>query len=439
MLDILKERTFRHLFLAQILALVGTGLASVALGLLAYDLAGGSAALVLGAIFAVKMVANVVLAPIAAALAALLPRRRMLVTLDLIRAGAALCLPFASELWQVFGLVIVLQSASAGFTPTFQATIPDILPEEERYTRALSLSRLAYDLEAMLSPALAALVLLTFAYDTLFLGTAAGFVASAMLIISVILPRPAPSPRRGFYDRTTRGIRIYLATPRLRGLLAFSFAVSAVGAMVLVNTVVLVRGELGFGEGAVAIALAAFGTGSMVAALALPSVLDRLTDRWVMTAGGMLMLGALAGLSVWQATVGLGWNVLMLAWFIAGLGCSAILTPSGRLLRRSSQPDDRPAIFAAQFALSHACWLVTYPLAGWLMTFTGLSVALNVLTLMTAAALVVAVRQWPARDSETMVHSHPDLPKDHPHLRGGQPHSHVILIDDLHPSWPGKG
>ena len=27
---------------------------------------------------------------------------------------------------------------------------------------------------------------------------------------------------------------------------------------------------------------------------------------------------------------------------------------------------DRPALFAAHFALSHACWLVTYPLAGWL-------------------------------------------------------------------------
>ena len=45
-------------------------------------------------------------------------------------------------------LIFVLQAASAGFTPTFQATIPDILPDEEDYTKALSLSRLAYDLKA---------------------------------------------------------------------------------------------------------------------------------------------------------------------------------------------------------------------------------------------------------------------------------------------------
>jgi hypothetical protein len=40
MLNILSNRTYRHLFMAQVIALIGTGLATVALGLLAYDLAG---------------------------------------------------------------------------------------------------------------------------------------------------------------------------------------------------------------------------------------------------------------------------------------------------------------------------------------------------------------------------------------------------------------
>ena len=77
----------------------------------------------------------------------------------LMRAGVALALPFVTEVWQVYVLIFALQSASAAFTPTFQATIPDVLPEEARYTRALSLSRLAYDLENIVSPTLAALLL----------------------------------------------------------------------------------------------------------------------------------------------------------------------------------------------------------------------------------------------------------------------------------------
>ena len=101
MLSVLADRTYRHLFAAQVVALLGTGLATIALGLLAYDLAGERAGLVLGTIFTIKMVAYVGIAPIAGAFANRWPRRAMLVSLDLIRAAVALCLPFVSEVWQV--------------------------------------------------------------------------------------------------------------------------------------------------------------------------------------------------------------------------------------------------------------------------------------------------------------------------------------------------
>jgi MFS family permease len=141
MLHILSNRTYRHLFAAQVIALIGTGLATVALGLLAFDLAGDNAGMVLGTALAIKMIAYVGVAPVAAAFAERWPRRTMLVTLDLVRAGVALMLPFVSQIWQVYVLIFVLQAASAAFTPTFQATIPDVLPNEKDYTKALSLSR----------------------------------------------------------------------------------------------------------------------------------------------------------------------------------------------------------------------------------------------------------------------------------------------------------
>lgn len=242
MLSVLADRTYRHLFLAQVVALLGTGLATIALGLLAYDLSGERAGLVLGTIFTIKMVAYVGIAPIAGASANRWPRRTMLVSLDLVRATVALCLPFVSEVWQVYTLIFLLQSASAAFTPTFRATIPDILPEETRYTRALSLSRLAYDLENIISPLLAALLLVFVSYNALFLGTVIGFGGSALLVVSVTLPSPKPAEPRGIYDRTTRGSRIYLATPRLRGLLSLNFAAACAGAMVLVAAQVCQNG-----------------------------------------------------------------------------------------------------------------------------------------------------------------------------------------------------
>src|SRR5215211_3796033 len=190
MLSPLADRVYRHLFLAQVLSLLGTGLATVALGLLAYELAGADAGAVLGTALAIKMVAYVGVAPVAGAFVHLVPRRTLLVTLDLVRAGVALLLPFVTEVWQVYLLILVLQSCSAAFTPAFQATIPDVLPEEAEYTQALSLSRLAYDLESLVSPMLAAALLTVIGFHWLFAGTALGFLASAALVLSVVLPSP---------------------------------------------------------------------------------------------------------------------------------------------------------------------------------------------------------------------------------------------------------
>jgi len=59
----LGDRAYRLLFSAQIAALLGTGLATVALGLLAHDLAGANAEEILGIALAIKMVAYVGVAP----------------------------------------------------------------------------------------------------------------------------------------------------------------------------------------------------------------------------------------------------------------------------------------------------------------------------------------------------------------------------------------
>jgi MFS family permease len=434
MLAILRNRTYRHLFAAQVIALLGTGLMTVALGLLAYDLAGADAGVVLGTALAIKMIAYVGVAPVAQAFTDRLPRRSLLVGLDLIRGSVALFLPFVTEIWQIYLLIFVLQAASAAFTPTFQATIPDILPDEDEYTRALSLSRLAYDLESLVSPMLAAALLSVISFHSLFAGTVLGFLASALLVLSVRLPVPPAGSRRGVWDRTTRGVRIYLATPRLRGLLAINLAVAAAGSMVIVNTVVIVKAGFGLAEPQVALALAAFGAGSMVAALALPRVLESLPDRPVMIAGAsLLVVGTAAGMVMGS------YGALLALWMVLGLGYSVAQTPSGRLLRRSAHPADRPAVFAAQFALSHACWLICYPLAGYLGAAVGMNGAFAAMALIAIAGVALAHRLWPRGDLSDIPHHHPDLPADHPHLVASGPHGrhhHPVVIDDLHPRWP---
>jgi MFS family permease len=432
MLKTLGNPTFRHLFAAQLVALVGTGLATVALGLLAWQLAGDNAGAVLGTALAIKMVAYVTLAPVAAAIAERLPRRAFLVTLDLIRAGVIACLPFVDQVWQIYVLIFFLQAASAGFTPAFQAVIPDVLKDEDDYTNALSLLRLTEDLEQLASPMIAALLLTVVSFPVLFLGTVVGFIVSALLVVTARLPDRARSEPGHFWADVTKGVRIYTATPRLRGLMVMEAAVAAAGAMVYVNTVVLVQARLGLGEESVALAFAAFGAGSMLAAFLLPRILDRLADRPVMIGGAALMV---AGVALVPLVSGLA--SLSALWALIGFGFSLTQTPIGRIISRSAREADRGAVFAAQFALSHACWLVTYPLAGWIGAGAGLSVAALVLAGIGALGLVAVLRIWPEQDAGVLPHDHPDLPPDHPHLaEHGPHHSHAVVIDDLHRRWP---
>ncbi|SFR26018.1 Predicted arabinose efflux permease, MFS family [Lentzea waywayandensis] len=427
MISVLRDPRYRNLFGAQVVALTGTGLATVALGLLAYDLAGGEAGAVLGTALAIKMIAYVTVAPIATALLGALPRRAVLVALDLARVAVAATLPWVDEVWQVYVLIFLLQAGSAAFTPLFQATIPDVLPDEREYTRAITLSRTAYDLESLLSPALAAAALAVFSFHQLFLGTALGFAASALLVTSVVLPRPKPLPRKGgWYDNTTRGIRIYLATPRLRGLLAVHLAAAAAGSMVFVNTVAHVRDGLGRDASDVAIALAANGLGSLTAALMLPRLLDRFTDRVVVLRAAAVLVAVLFAGTVFAGH----WPTLLVLWALIGAGCSLALTPGARLLRRSADPLDRPALFAADFALSHACWLLCYPLAGWLATSANITTAFVVLGAITAVGAVGALRLWPTHDPEVVEHEHRDP------TGGVWTHSHEFRINEDHARWP---
>jgi MFS family permease len=432
MLTTLRNPTFRHLFAAQLVALIGTGLATVALGLLAWRLAGDNAGAVLGTALAIKMVAYVTLAPVAAAIAERLPRRAFLVALDLIRAGVIACLPFVDQVWQIYVLIFLLQAASAGFTPAFQAVIPDVLKDEGDYTNALSLLRLTEDLEQLASPMIAALLLTIVSFPVLFGGTVLGFVLSALLVLTARLPDRQRTENSPFWSDVTKGIRIYMATPRLRGLMVMEAAVAAAGAMVYVNTIVLVQARLGLGEEAVALAFAGFGAGSMLAAFLLPRILDRLADRPVMIAGAGLMVAGVALVPLVGSLAG-----LIALWSMIGFGFSLTQTPIGRIINRSAREADRGAVFAAQFALSHACWLFTYPLAGWIGAGAGLTAAALVLAGIGALGLVAVLRIWPAHDASELAHAHPELPPVHPHLvEHGDHHAHTFVIDDLHRRWP---
>jgi MFS family permease len=396
MLRVLRNPTYARLFSAQVIALLGTGLLTVALGLLAFDIAGDAAGSVLGTALTIKMVAYVGVAPLIAAVVDRLPKKAVLITADVVRLAIALLLPFVTEAWQIYVLVFILQSASATFTPAFQSLIPAVLPEAADYTRALSLSRLAYDLEALLSPTIAAALLVVISYNNLFVGTAVGFACSAILVLLTRLPaQAADGPAMTFWQRLPLGAKVFIRTPTLRFLMLTNIVVAAGTAIVLVNSVVYARGIFHLGDAALALALACYGVGSLIVAVNIPWVVEKLgVIRTMIIGATVITLGLVAAAAVTAVATntGAGWFPLLGVWVVLGMGTSLVNTPSSRLLADASTPTNRNLVYTAQFALSHACFLITYPIAGWLgaANLTGAAVTL---TLVAGVALISVIAQ----------------------------------------------
>lgn len=439
----LANLNFRWLFSAQICSLMGTGLLTVSLSLAAYRIGGAEAAgQVLGLLLALKMVAYVGIAPLAESLLSAVSRKAALVSLDLGRLMLLVPMAFTETTWHILVLSFSFFALSASFTPLYQSVIPDVVQDEDLYARALSWSRIAYTLEAVLSPVISALLLTVLTGQSLFFFAALAFGGSVGAVLMAKFPTHySDTTKKPFLQRVSKGLSIYVKTPRLRGVFLLNFALSLAMAWVLVNSVVYAGSRLGSSETYFPILMGFYGLGAALSAIAVPRMVKRIAERRTMSTGTYLFAAVGCVFAFLQDP---SLSILATVWIGFGLASSLVLTPGGLVLTRSAQKEDRAAVFAAQFSLSHAGWLVAYPLAGWLATWFSLETAMLVLSLMCVAATLVALRVWPAHDPLEREHTHPELPDHHPHLRDpdarGPEHRHVhaYRIDDLHPHWSDR-
>lgn len=403
MFGVLRNRRFAALFASQVSSLVATGLLTVALALVAVRLDPAAAAGIIGTALTIRIAVYVVVSPLASALLAGRSSRAVLVGADAVRLIVAGALVFATAPWQLYVGIVLLQTASAVFTPTYQAVIPRVLPDERDYTAAQSLSRLAYDLESLLSPPLAALLVLVLPPQALFGIVALGFLGSGLAVLLARLHDQVGSTVEPVRRRLLRGLGVLGRTPGPRFAAVLDAATATIYATVLVSSVVLLidgGADAADPSAALAAVLVAFGLGSIGVAVALPALLRRLRDTTVMLLGAglaVLVLAATAAAALLGDLSVLGIGVL---WALLGASSSAISTPSARLIRREVAPDQHAAVFAARFSTSHAWYAVTYPVAGLLGTIAPSGVATAALAALAAAALIAGLAMVPPRSPD---------------------------------------
>lgn len=344
---------------------MGSGITSIALGLLAFNLVGASVSEVVGVVLTIRILSRVFLAPWAGAIAARLGTRATMMLGDLISAAAVLGFFLAQTVAQLYVLATVLSVANAFFTPLYKATIPRVVTPEQ-YPRALAYGSMAYDVANIAGPAVAGLVVSLVGLRGNFLLDASTFLASAAIVWW--LPRacfPPHKPGEASARAALSGIRAVLARPMLREAGLLSWHQGIIGGFILVATVDYVKVSLAGTDAQYAWVMAAYGIGSILGALVY-SRLGEQARRVVIALVPTLLTVVLAAV-----TIAPSYALLISSWLLGGAGQVMIGVRANEYLATHSEPEEREAVYAAQFSFSHIIWLGTYPLAGFATTWFG--------------------------------------------------------------------
>lgn len=361
----LKNPVFARLYTAQTTSLLGDALTWVGLALLAFELAGEKSAVVLSSALTLRVMAFVVLSPLAGAIADRFDRKKIMVITHINRMVVVGLLPLVTQIWQVYALIFVLNVFNAFFTPTYQATIPLVTGKND-YPQAIALSGATYQLLAVLGPGIAGSVAALIGARQVFFLDALSFFIAAVLIFTLpgqlqVEPRQQSSATRG---RTWRDIKN--GTTRLftdatiRYALFMQLVASIAGAQILVNTVGYVQGTLKLGNVQYGWVMAAFGIGATLSAIAVGTMGQHFARTTVVLFGATLI--TLALLPADRANL----PVLMGLWLLAGTGQNCVNLPTQTLIADRIPTDAQGRVYGAHFAWSHLWWAISYPLAGWL-------------------------------------------------------------------------
>ena len=241
------NRGFRFLWLGQVVSQMGDWFDTIAVYTIALRLTGSSRSVAL--IMVARFLPSVIMGPLSGVVADRFSRRSIMITTDLMRAVVVLGFLFIrrpDQMWLVYVLTVMQLAFSAFFEPAKTAAVPSIVSDRELLS-ANTIASITWSVMLTLGAAIGGLVAGWFGTDVAFVLDSLTFIASALLIASVSVPKRPPRPKAkvtigkalGIAD-TIEGARYVKHRPRV---LAFLIVKPAWGMGGGILTLLAVFGE----------------------------------------------------------------------------------------------------------------------------------------------------------------------------------------------------
>lgn len=270
-LRVLRRSSFRSLWFASTTSAMGDGIVIVALALFVTDLTNDPVDV--GVVLGAQLIPLVAFLLIGGVWADRLPRARVMIATDVVRAAlhallAALIFTDSVEIWHLVVIEALFGASEAFFRPAHTGLVPRTVPADE-IQEAQALSNLTYNVAELAGPALATALVLGVGAGWAFLLDAATFVVSALFLARVRSTEepPAQEERRTLLAELAEGYR----EVRTRAWMWVTVVVFAL-AIPLAYAPLYVLGptlaEDGYDSAAVfGLVTAAFGAGALVGAV----------------------------------------------------------------------------------------------------------------------------------------------------------------------------
>jgi len=186
-----RSRPFRLLFAGELVSLLGTAVAPVALAFAVLDLTGSATDL--GYVLAAGWLPQIFFILIGGVLGDRLPRNLVMVGANLLSAAAqaataTLLLAGVAEPWHLAALAAVRGTATALFFPAAQAVVPEVV-EPELLQPANALIRLATSFSTVVGAGLGGIAVAAAGSGWAIAFDSATYLASALILVRMRIPR----------------------------------------------------------------------------------------------------------------------------------------------------------------------------------------------------------------------------------------------------------
>lgn len=351
-----RNRNFRMLWLAQITSQIGDWFNLVATATLIGHLTGSGAAV--GGLFAIRLVAPVLVSPLAGVCADRMSRKTVLIASDLARAATMLgflAVRGPDDVWLIYALTALQLALSGFFYPTREAILPDLVRSDE-LAAANVLAMASWSVMLSLGTALGGLVTGLWGTQAAFVIDAATFVVSALLLAQIRYTEPRRAPAaasvRSVITDYGRGLAYLRARPAILIAVLHNVVIAALAATTSeLYAVALARDVFVYGaDGSVALGIMLAVTG--VASGLAPGLFLRFFGDTGPRKHHAIAAGyALVALGAFAIAPLSNFGTVLAGMALRGFGAALVWVFSTQLLLELVREDLRGRIFATHFAL----------------------------------------------------------------------------------------